>query len=110
MNDELGRWLDSCPRRVLDWREAPEGRAVILRPRFGCGAWGRQLKRLLRASDYRIRLDDVGTLVWKSLDGRTPLSDVAVRLREEFGGRVEPAEPRLLQFVRQMAQSRLIEF
>lgn len=60
-------------------------------------------------SHYRIRLDAVGTLAWKSFDGKTPLSRIVRMLRDEFGDQIEPAEDRLSQFVDQMIRSRLIE-
>ena len=57
---------------------------------------------------YRIRLDDVGTFVWKACDGRTPIALIAERLREQFGSSVEPAEQRLSRFVGQMRRSKLL--
>lgn len=98
------------PKRALDWEEDGEGRAVLLRPKFGSGKLGRWLQGLLNAGFYRIRLDPMGTLVWKSCDGDTPLSEVAQRLRRQFGDEIEPAEDRLWHFIRQMNRARLIEF
>jgi len=94
----------------MDWREGTDGRAVLLKPRRGRAEWGRKVASWLGPKHYRIRLDDVGTLVWKSLDGETPMSEVVERLRVEFGERVEPAETRLEQFLIQMVRARLIEF
>ncbi len=103
-------FLAARPKRALEWEEDADGRAVLLRPRFGAARAGRWLQNWLRLSPYKIRLDEVGTLVWKSIDGQTPLAEVAERLRREFGAKVEPAEKRLEQFVRQMTRGRLIEF
>ncbi len=102
--------LSLRPKRALEWEEDAEGRAVLLRPKFGSGKVGRWLQDFFNAGFYRIRLDAMGTLVWKSCDGDTPLSDVAERLRREFGKEIEPAEDRLWHFVRQMNRARLIEF
>lgn len=97
------------PRRRLDWRELDGGRGVVLRPKFGEGRAGRWLAAKLGDPCYRIRLDEVGTFVWKTCDGETPLAEMARRLRAEFGERVEPAEERLARFVRSMLRSRMIE-
>lgn len=97
------------PRRRLDWREADDGHCVVLRPRFGEGRIGRWLAARLGNPCYRIRLDDVGSFIWKACDGETPLTDIAGRLRAEFGGRVEPAEERLARFIQSMLRSRMIE-
>lgn len=96
------------PRRRLDWREQ-DGRGVVLRPKFGEGRFGRWLAAKLGDPCYRIRLDEVGTFVWKTCDGETPLAEMARRLRAEFGERVEPAEERLARFVQSMLRSRMIE-
>lgn len=102
-------FLNYRPKRVLEWREDPDGRVVLLRPKFGSSSWAEKFTNWLGAKHYRIRLDDIGTAVWKSLDGETPLSDVVESLREQFGKRIEPAETRLSKFVQQMIEARLIE-
>mgnify|MGYP001178653431 FL=1 len=95
------------PRRLLDWREE-DGRCVLLRPRLGAGRLGRWLAGLLRNPHYRIRLDDVGSLIWKACDGGTSLAEIVPRLRERFGDQVEPADQRLVQFVRKMLKGRML--
>ena len=97
------------PRRRLDWREADDGRCVVMRPKFGESRVGQWLAARLADPYYRIRLDEVGTFVWKACDGETPLAVIAERMRAQFGGRVEPAEKRLGMFVRTMLRSRLLE-
>lgn len=83
---------------------------IVLRPRLGRGKWGLFIARRLGLSDYKIRLDDIGSLVWKACDGATPMSEIAKRLRREFGDRAEPAEDLLQQFATQMYRARMIEF
>ena len=99
----------SIPRRTLDWHEAEDGRCIVLRPKFGRSPLGRWLASRVWDPHYRIRLDEVGTFVWKACDGRTSLSSIADQLREEFGPRVEPADQRLVAFVRTMLHSRMLE-
>ncbi len=99
---------NACPRRLLDWRDLDDGRCVVLRSQLGTGRIGRWLALKLGDPCYRIRLDDVGTFIWKACDGETPLVEIAGRLRDEFGERVEPAEERLARFVQSMLRSRMI--
>jgi len=96
-------------RRRLKWKEAEDGRVVVLRPRFGEGRLGRWLESIFTITPYRIRLDEIGTLVWKNCDGKSSAREIAVKLREEFGDKVEPAEDRLRHFVTQMSLARMIE-
>jgi hypothetical protein len=99
--------FDARPRRLLEWREE-DGRCVLLRPRFGTSRPGRWLAALAGDPHYRIRLDEVGTLVWRSCDGRTSLAEIARAMRVAFGDRAEPAEERLGRFVRRMLKGRMI--
>lgn len=95
------------PRRLLEWREQG-GRCVLLRPRLGSSQVGRWVASWLGDPYYRIRLDEVGTLVWKACDGRTSLADIVTRMRARFGEAVEPADQRLGRFVRKMLRGRMI--
>ena len=99
----------TTPRRMLDWREAEDGRCIVLRPKFGRSPLGRWLGSRVGEPHYRIRLDEIGTFVWKACDGRTSLSSIADQMREEFGPRVEPAEQRLVAFVGKMLHSRMLD-
>ena len=107
-SDRAAAFWAARPRRRLDWRELDDGRCVVLRPQFGEGRIGRWLAARLGNPCYRIRLDDVGTFIWKACDGEASLTDIAGRLRAEFGARVEPAEERLARFVQSMLRSRMI--
>ena len=105
--DAVAFW-NARPRRRLDWRELDDGRCIVLRPRLGEGRIGRWLASKLGNPCYRIRLDDVGSFIWRACDGETPLTEIAGRLRAGFGERVEPAEERLARFIQSMLRSRMI--
>jgi len=86
------------------------GCETILIPRFSEKNWlGRMLSA--RAKDrryHKLTLDDVGTHVWKRLDGHTPVSRIADSLKAEFGDRVEPLPQRLGLFFQQLRRARVI--
>jgi hypothetical protein len=96
-------------RRRLNWEEAENGRVVVLRPRIGEGRIGRWLEALWGLSPYRIRLDEMGTFVWKHCDGKASAKQIADELRRNFGNKVEPAEDRLRSFLLQMSRARMID-
>ena len=107
-SDRAAAFWSARPRRRLDWRDQDDGRAVVLRPKFGESRAGRWLAARLGDPCYRIRLDEVGAFIWRACDGETPLLEIAARLRAKFGARVEPAEERLARFVRTMLRSRMV--
>ena len=99
---------NALPSRRFDWSQDDDGRSVVLRPKLGEGRVGRWLAAYLGDPYYRIRLDELGTFVWKACDGQTPLTVIAERMRDEFGDRVEPTRERLGRFVQKMLQGRMI--
>ena len=102
--------LGLAPVRVAEWEEA-EGKVVVLRPRPNT----RGLRGLLdsffhRMSANRIRLDDVGTFAWHSLDGKRTVAEIAELLRGEFGEEVDPAEHRLGYLIQVMRKEGLLRY
>jgi len=104
-NDDFLSWRIE---RLLKWTEK-SGKVIVFRPRFGQSRFGLKIAGLIGLSDYRIRLDEIGSLVWKHGDGKTPVRRILENLRKEFGDKVEPADKRLRTFLVQMQQSRMIE-
>lgn len=105
----LRRWFLGCrPIRRLEWHEE-DGRAIVLRPRLGESKIGRKLAHMLGFPDYRIRLDELGTAVWKWCDGKSTASEIAAKMKGQFGSKVDPAEERLQTFILQMSRARMIE-
>lgn len=107
--DSAAAFWNARPRRRLDWRELDDGRCVVLRPKFGESRIGRWIAGRLGDPCYRIRLDDVGTFIWKECDGETSLSHIADCLGAEFGESVAPVDERLARFVQSMLRSGMIE-
>lgn len=100
--DELVRkgrsWV---PERTVEWTEE-EGRAILQAPRFQ-GRVGRAVvDRLGRDQAYRLKLDEFGTAAWLAIDGRRDVGKIAGMMREAFGEGAEPAEERLLEFLRRL--------
>ncbi len=107
-NDPNRLDLDLVPERAREWRVTDEGRVRVLEPRYGSGPIGRWLATRLTRPNIEIRLDDIGSAVWQACDGETSVGEIAERLRERFGERVEPARDRLGTFLRQMEHTHMI--
>jgi len=91
--------LGLAPVRLARWEEV-EGRVVVLRPAPETrGIRGLLDRFFFKMSAKRIRLDDVGSVAWRALDGERSVAEVAELLRGEFGDTVDPAENRLAQLV-----------
>lgn len=83
------------------------GRTVLLKPRYGDSWLGRLLTRRLAKPWVRIHLDDLGTWVWRRLDGEHCLADLVEDLRQAFPEEDKP-EQRLILYVRQLVGTGLM--
>lgn len=102
--------LDLAPERVAEWEEA-EDRVVLLRP----PARGRGLRLLFdwvvsQMASRRIRLDEIGSFVWKGLDGATTVAALATALEREFGERVTPVAERLGKMIRVLHKEGFVRY
>lgn len=100
--EELARTnlLELAPVRAADWEEHDD-QVVLVRPRpkvtglrSGIEWIGYQL------APRRLRLDPIGSLAWRRLDGTSTVARVAEDVRERFGDASEPTEERLGKLVR----------
>ena len=99
-----------APVRRAAWSEKDDGRVVVERPRpRRTGGLGGLLARLShRMSMPKIRLDAVGSFVWRQLDGATTVAEVHRRVRAELGAAAEPVEERVDRFVGQLHELELV--
>lgn len=102
--------LDCTPVREPDlkWTEDDNGIITLHRTHttFTDRLAHKITKKPLRQS--HIKLEEFGSFLWKAMDGRTTLRDVAAQLKEEFGEKAEPLYPRLEKYVVTLKNNKLI--
>lgn len=102
--------LELAPVRTADWEEI-EGRIVVLRPtpwRHGLGGLLDRFFYLMAAK--RIKLDEIGSMAWRLLDGNRTVAEVARSLEVEFGDKVVPVDERLGYLVRVLRREELVGY
>ena len=102
-------YLDRVPIRNVDFEEGEDGLVVLLRPKFMTGPFAKWLQPRLPRKYFRVQLDDVGTLVWRSIDGKRTVGEIAEILFAELGERVEPRHERCSRFVNSLHQGAMIK-
>jgi hypothetical protein len=103
-------YLDRIPARRVAFEEGEEGRLVLLRPKFLTGPFAKWLQPRIPKKFFRVQLDDLGTCVWKAIDGARTVGEIAEILFAEFGERVEPRYERCSKFVHSLHQGAMIAF
>lgn len=103
--------LDVVPERAAEWDEDPEGRITLIRKRptvrgpRSLAAWVSSV-----TGPPRVRLDDVGSFVWRHIDGTRDVRMICGAVQAEFGQRVEPVPERLGQLIRILKRERLVSY
>lgn len=102
-------FLELIPKKnnTLEWVVNDEGLVQIIIPRNGI------LDRIVRVffktpKVMRIDLDSIGSCVWKAIDGRRNIQDIAKILKEEFGENVEPLYERLGAYINILRNNKFI--
>ena len=108
-------WLEELlqlkPARVMEWERDPEGKVILLVPKFRDPILGRLIQpRLRRRPHFHVNLDEVGTFVWEQCTGEKTVSEIVESMQSHFGERVEPAVQRLSLFLSQLASGRFIRY
>lgn len=63
-----------------------------------------------RPKTTTLELDEIGSAVWKLIDGEKNIYEIGQKLKEEFGDKAEPLYERLIMFIRYLNKRRWIYF
>jgi hypothetical protein len=102
--------LELVPEQIVQSETGDDGIVTILGPRFKSDFFKRLIGSRLKSPYFKIKLDDIGTAVWTSIDGERNIREIAGILRERFGERIEPCNDRLAMFFTQLEMSRYIRY
>ncbi len=102
--------LPCIPIRKMEWEVNEEtGRVVILRPKFMNPVMRTVIEPFFSSKFFKIKLDDLGSVVWKNFDGETTVQRLGEILAETFGKDIEPIYERLANFIFQLQRDKFIE-
>lgn len=99
--------LDYYPQHKVDWEEN-NGVVVLLLPKFTNRFLVRYILPRLNQKNFKIKLDEFGSWVWKEIDGEKSVLQIAEGLSKKFGDRVEPVYDRLGMFIKQLVSRHFI--
>jgi len=101
----------SCiPLQTADWDTNDEtGLIRILKPKFKSNWAKKFLNPFVKGENFIIKLDELGTEVWKNCNGKNTVEDIGKLLGKKFGPEIEPIYDRLNKFIMQLFRSKFIE-
>jgi hypothetical protein len=110
MSDQIKpNLLDFIPQHNIAWEINAENQLIVLKkPKFENIFLKKHLLPLLKDPNFKIKLDQYGSQVWKHIDGRHNVMQIADALREEFGDAVDPVYERVGKFILSLEKSNFI--
>lgn len=102
-------WDNVVAHQSIGWEDGPDDLAVLLVPRFRKGPLAKWLQPRLKRPHIRVKLDKIGSFVWKRVDGSTSFDTIVNDMRSEFGESIEPAEDRLIKFFSILNKDKFLE-
>ena len=91
----------------LAWKENEDGLVYLIIEWKGFYHWLAQ-KVFHRPKQSEIAMDALGSFVWKQLDGKRDMHEVAELVRQEFGKKADPVYERLIKFVEIMRDNKFV--
>jgi hypothetical protein len=101
---------DLRPVRAHRWTTGEEDRVTVVIPKFTNRWLVRWFVPLLAKPEVRLRLDAMGSFVWRQCDGSLTVREIADRVRERFGGDPEPTLDSVVQFMRRLTRADTLTF
>ena len=93
----------------LNWSKDDEGNVTLEMENKGVA--NRIMQKLIKKPKISyIHLDEIGSTVWKNIDGKRDIVFIGEILKEEFGEKIEPLYDRLVSYFDYLFKSGLITF
>jgi hypothetical protein len=100
--------LELTPAQRVPWETGEGGTVVVLVPKFRHPWMVRWFVPHMKYPHFRVKLDAIGSFVWKMCDGTTTVGEMANRMTTEFGDTAGSAQERIRKFLLTLEKSDLV--
>ncbi len=100
--------LELTPVQRVPWETGESGSVVVLVPKFRNELIVRWLVPRMKYPNVRIKLDTLGSFVWKLCNGSTTVAEMVNRMTAEFGEPAPSAQERIRKFLLTLEKSDLV--
>ncbi|HEX9975501.1 MAG TPA: PqqD family protein [bacterium] len=102
--------LDLIPEQKIKFKESEDGVITLLKPKFENTFLVKYFLPRIRKPNFKIKLDQFGSFVWKQCDGNNTVAQIANLLQEHFKEDIEPVYDRLALFMQSLANYNFIAY
>lgn len=101
--------LESKPVRLQQWEVDETTKLVVIyKPKFENAIARKSLLPFFRNKYFTIKLDALGSEVWKHCDGEQTVRQLGIILAKKFGPEIEPIYDRLIQFMVELQRGKFV--
>ncbi|MCU0643144.1 MAG: PqqD family protein [bacterium] len=102
--------LDLIPEQKIKFEESGDGLITLIKPKFKNKFLVKYLLPRIKKPNFKIKLDQFGSFVWKQCDGNNTVGQIANLLKAKFQDEIDPVHDRLAVFIQSLARNHFIEY
>jgi hypothetical protein len=103
-------YLELTPQKKYEHETNKDGYINVLVPKFQSKFYIKYIMPNMKSPYIRANLDEFGSAIWLMLDGICKVSEIAAKLTEQYGERIQPVNERLTAFLTQIYRAGFISF
>ncbi len=103
-------YLDLTPIHKIDYKVDENEIVIILIPKFSSKFSLKYIIPKLKNPYINLKLDELGSAAWLEIDGNKKVNEIANKLTQKFGEKIQPVEERLTKFLTQLYEHKFITF
>jgi len=103
-------YLELTPIRAVEFETDINNQITLLLPKFTNAFAKKYIVPRLKTTVFRLKLDELGSASWISIDGNKNVSAIADELLVSIGEKIQPVEERLTKFLTLLYEQRYITF
>lgn len=108
-NDSHNRTVPLCRNGSITWSEDTEG--IVTLEIENKGVFNTIAQKLFKKPRISyVHLEEIGSFIWKRIDGKKSVSNLADELKEEFGDKAEPLYERISKYIQILNSYNFINF
>ena len=102
--------LDLTPVKLHNDEVNDDGIVTVFVPKFKNELAKKYIVPKLKSSNFNIKLDELGSEVWKKMDGKNKVHEIIRQLSEKYGNDFKKPEERITKYLFQLYEQKLISF
>ncbi len=108
-NKEQSNYLEKipCHKSDIKWSQDEKGLVTLEMQNRGVANWLAQ-KLLKKPRVSFIHLEEFGSFIWSSIDGKRNILRIGELVKEQFGEKAEPLYERLSQYIKTLESNNFI--